>query len=147
MVLFRPLRLLQRLDKPLSVLVHKVCLCSKIDRGSSSLCSSLRGLSSTIQLRIDSSQPAQACPWKFHNAAHTNVYHQVDRLRSFTQIYLRLLCQIFATQTRSSFIGILCSAQFDCFGYELWHPLSCHTIICTNILLLFGLKFKPTRQW
>ena len=75
MVLFRPLRLLQRLDEPLSVLVHKVCLCSKIDRGSSSLCSSLRGLSSTIQLRIDSSQPAQACPWKFHNAAHTTVHY------------------------------------------------------------------------
>ena len=73
-MLFRPLRLLQRLDEPLSVLVHKVCLCSKIDRGSSSLCSGLRGLSSTIQLRIDSSQPAQACPWKFHNAAHTNRY-------------------------------------------------------------------------
>ena len=55
----------------LPVLVHKVSLCSKIDRGLLSLCSSLRGLSSTIQLRIDSSQPAQACPWKFHNAAYT----------------------------------------------------------------------------
>ena len=73
-MLFRPLGLLQRLDEPLSVLVHKVCLCSKIERGSPSLCSSLRGLSSTIQLRIDSSQPAQACPWKFHNAAHTTRY-------------------------------------------------------------------------
>ena len=73
MVLFRPLRLVQRLDEPLSVLVHKVCLCSKIDRGSPRLCSSLRGLSSTTQLRIDSSQPAQACPGKFHNAAHTTV--------------------------------------------------------------------------
>ena len=71
MVLFRPLRLLQRLDEPLSVLVHKVCLCIKIDRGSSSLCSSLRGLNSTIQLRIDSYKSAQACPWKFHNAVYT----------------------------------------------------------------------------
>ena len=45
------------------------------DRGGlPSLCSSLRGLSSTIQLRIGSSQPARACPWKFHNAAHTNMY-------------------------------------------------------------------------
>ena len=74
MVLFRPLRLLQRLDEPLSILVHKDCLCSKIDRGSPSLCISLRGLSSTIQLKIDSSQPARACPWKFHNAAHTNLH-------------------------------------------------------------------------
>ena len=74
MVLFSPLRLLQRLDEPLSVLVHKVCLCSKIDRGSPSLCSSLRGLSSTIQLRIDSSQPARGCPRIFHHAAHTNKY-------------------------------------------------------------------------
>ena len=55
MVISRPLWLLQR---PLSVLVHKVCLCSKINRGSPSLCSSLRGLNSTIQLRIDSYQPA-----------------------------------------------------------------------------------------
>ena len=34
------------------------------------LCSSLRGLSSTIQLRMDNSQPAKACPWKFHNVAY-----------------------------------------------------------------------------
>ena len=54
MVLLRPLRLLQRLDEPLSMLVHKLCLCTKIDRALLSLCSSLRGLSSTIQLRIDS---------------------------------------------------------------------------------------------
>ena len=73
MVLLRPLRLLHRLDEPLSILLHKHTLCTKTDRGSSSLCSSLRGLNSTIQLRIDSSQPARACPWKFHNAAHTNV--------------------------------------------------------------------------
>ena len=71
MVLLRPLRLLQRLGEPLSILLHKHTLCTKTDRGSSSLCSSLRGLNSTIQLRIDSSQPARACPWKFHNAAHT----------------------------------------------------------------------------
>ena len=31
------------------------------------------GLNSTIQLRIDSYQPAHACPWKFHNAVYTNV--------------------------------------------------------------------------
>ena len=36
------------------------------DRGYFSLCSSLTGLSTTIQLRIDSSYPAQACVWKFH---------------------------------------------------------------------------------
>ena len=28
------------------------------------------GLNSAIQLRIDSYQPAQACPWKFHNAVY-----------------------------------------------------------------------------
>ena len=76
MVLLRPLRMLQRLNEPLSISLHKHTLCSKIDRGSSSLCSSLRGLSSTIQLRIDSSQPARACPRKFHNAAHTNQHIQ-----------------------------------------------------------------------
>ena len=72
MVLLRPLRLLQRLGEPLSILLHKHTLCTKTDRGSSSLCSSLRGLNSTIQLRIDSYQPAQACPWKFHNPVYTN---------------------------------------------------------------------------
>ena len=66
MVLFRPLRLLQRLDEPLSILLHKHTSCTKTDRGTSSLCSSLRGL--------NSSQPARACPWKFHNAAHTKAY-------------------------------------------------------------------------
>ena len=30
------------------------------------------GLSSTIQLRIDSYHPAQACSWKLHNIAHAN---------------------------------------------------------------------------
>ena len=43
----------------------------------------LRGLSSTIQLRIDShdsSQPARACPWKFHNAAHTIAYFDLSYL-------------------------------------------------------------------
>ena len=74
MVLLRPLRLLQRLDEPLSILLHKHTLCTKTDRGSSSLCSSLRGLNSTIQLRIDSYQPAQACPWKFHNPVYANGY-------------------------------------------------------------------------
>ena len=67
MVLLRPLRLLQRLGEPLSILLHKHTFCTKTDRGSSSLCSSLRGLNSTIQLRIDSYQPVHACPWKFHN--------------------------------------------------------------------------------
>ena len=51
-------------------------LCTKIDRGSSSL----RVLNSTIQLRIDSYQPAQACHWKFHNVAYTNVEGGVDHL-------------------------------------------------------------------
>ena len=73
MVLLRPLRLLQRLDKPLSILLHRHTLCTKTGRGSSSLCSSLRGLNSTIQLRIDSYQPAQACPWKFHNPVYAIV--------------------------------------------------------------------------
>ena len=39
----------------------------------------VRGLSSTIQLRIDSSQPAWACPRKFHNAAHTTPIPRVFR--------------------------------------------------------------------
>ena len=73
MVLLRPLRLLQRLGEPLSILLHKHTLCTKTDRGSSSLCSSLRGLNSTIQLRIDSYQPAQACPWKFHNPVYATI--------------------------------------------------------------------------
>ena len=30
------------------------------------------GLSSAIQLRIDSYQTAQACPWKFHQAVYAN---------------------------------------------------------------------------
>ena len=34
MVLLRPLRLLQRLDEPLSILLHKHTLCTKTDRGS-----------------------------------------------------------------------------------------------------------------
>ena len=76
MVLLRPLRLLQGLGEPLSILLHKHTLCTKTDRGSSSLCSSLRGLNSTIQLRIDSYQPAQACPWKFHNPVYAKyIYH------------------------------------------------------------------------
>ena len=89
MVLFRPLRLLQRLDEPLSVLVHKVCLCCKINRGSSSLCSSLRGLNSTIQLRIDSYQPAQACPWKYHNAVYTIVH--INKIIEFSTFRLCLI--------------------------------------------------------
>ena len=76
MVLLRPLRLLQRLSEPLSILLHKHTLCTKTDRGSSSLCSSLRGLNSTIQLRIDSYQPAHACPWKFHNPVYTIIYYK-----------------------------------------------------------------------
>ena len=38
------------------------------------LCSSLRGLSSTIQLRIDSYHLAQTCSWKFHNVAHASTH-------------------------------------------------------------------------
>ena len=91
MVLFRPLRLPQRLDEPLSVLVYKVCLCSKIDTGLPSLCSSLRGLNSTIQLRIDSYQPTQACPWKFHNAVYTST-------SSGDLLIFRLKRQIFQKQ-------------------------------------------------
>ena len=55
------------------ILLHKHTLCTETDRGSSSLCSSLTGLNSTIQLRIDNYQPAQACPWKFHNPVYANV--------------------------------------------------------------------------
>ena len=73
LVLLRPLRLLQRLGELLSILLHKHMLCTKTDRGSSSLCSSFRGLNSTIQLRIDSYQPAHACPWKFHNPVYAKL--------------------------------------------------------------------------
>ena len=86
MVLLRPLRLLQRLGEPLSILLHKHTLCTKTDRGSSSLCSSLRGLNSTIQLRIDSSQPAQACPWKFHNAVYAIMQAKNDWRRMMYDI-------------------------------------------------------------
>ena len=81
MVLLRPLRLLQRLGEPLSILLHKHTLCTKTDRGSSSLCSSLRGLNSTIQLRIVSYQPAQVCPWKFHNPFYAIVGHTLKGLK------------------------------------------------------------------
>ena len=57
----------------MSILQHKHTLCTKTDRGSSSLYSSLRVLNSKFQIRIDSYQPAQACPWKFHNAVYANV--------------------------------------------------------------------------
>ena len=117
MVLFRPLRLPQRLDKPLSVLVHKVCLCSKIDRGSPSLCSSLGGLSSTIQLRIDSSQPARNCPWKFHHAVHTNEYHSFSKkVRTISaQHFVKNVDSLTSiwTVTRVRFFFLLVSALFS----------------------------------
>ena len=54
-------------------------------RGSSSLFSSLRALSSTVQLRIDSYHPAKACSWKFHKFAHAIVLLSVSWVLKFTQ--------------------------------------------------------------
>jgi hypothetical protein len=74
-------------------------LLTKIDvhfnRGLSSHCSSFRGLRSTIQLRIDSSLPAQACPWKFHNIAHANCSHVVPKPEEqFAVIMSKDMCDI-----------------------------------------------------
>ena len=101
MVLLRPLRLLQRLGEPLSILLHKHTLCTKTNRSLSSLCSSLRGLNSTIQLRIDSYQLAQACPWKFHNAVYTTIQYSITYTQGGTK-------RIHKITSRTTFRSSLC---------------------------------------
>jgi hypothetical protein len=54
----------------------------------SSLCSSLKGVSSAIQLKIDSYQPVQACPWKFNNVAYARVYYTVVRKKGTFKLFV-----------------------------------------------------------
>ena len=53
-------QLLSSLKTSIFEILYLLKLTLNFDRGSSSLCSSLRGVISTIQLRINSSQPAQS---------------------------------------------------------------------------------------
>ena len=76
----------------------------------------------------------------------THLFHlQVDRLRWFTQIYLRVLCQICTaqTRTRSSYLNRnnMLSLFVLVMSYDIRSP-----VILPVLLELLGFNFKPTRQ-
>ena len=112
------------------VLLHKHTLCTKTDRGSSSLCSSLRGLNSTIQLRIDSYQPAQACPWKFHNPVYAIIHLPFHQLKNTCNCFELILSSFLVFMRflwkHSSYSGINSSNCIDRSLDRFWCQISFH---------------------
>ena len=95
LVILRQLRHSERyvVEFPEAGLCRLRTINSELNGSTLDLWGCYRGLDSTVQLRIDSYQPAQSCSWKFYNIAYATVtLHQIQKWWNLTHPTTSLSC-------------------------------------------------------